>query len=154
MPTRLQLAFTQPTFPKTDNRLLGTWKSDARRTFADWNWKKGTSPQKKADLKSIFGKLIVTFTRTKTRADLPHHEWQSSRRYSVLGADETSVAIIEFGEPEIKNEQRYWAEGVKIAKEFCSKPEIKHIRFDKNHFWISIANGKHQECFRKIRSGK
>lgn len=141
-------------FPKTDQRLLGTWKSDVRRTFSDWSWKKNTPPQKKAQLKSFFGKLLITFTRSKIISNLPHRDWQSSRSYSLLGADERSVAIMEFGEPEIKNERKYWQEGVRMVKEYRSKPEIKHIHFEKKYFWLPIGNGKHREYFRKIRGEK
>jgi hypothetical protein len=152
MPVNAKARVAPPRFPKTDKRLLGTWKSDKRRTFAEWNWKKGATPKKKAKLKSFFGKLEVTYTRTKVISLLRHKKWEQERRYAVLGLDEKSVAIIEFGELEIKNRRKYWNEGLKIIKEFCSQPEIKHIHFDKNHFWVSLGNGRNREFFRKTRS--
>jgi hypothetical protein len=67
-----------PHFPKTDERLLGTWKSDKRRTFAEWNWKNNTSAKKKARLKAFFGKLEVTYTRANVISLLRHRKWRAS----------------------------------------------------------------------------
>lgn len=135
-----------PKVPKTDPRLLGTWKSDKRQTFADWNWKKHTPPGKKARLKSLFGKLTLTFTRNAVISSLPHREWQSCRNYSILARDETSVAIVEFGW-ELKKSHK---DSDPELKDFFSKPAIKHIHFDKNYIWFSIGNGRNREFFRKI----
>jgi hypothetical protein len=41
-----------------------------------------------------------------------------------------------------------------MVKEFMSKPEIKHIHFCEDYYWISFGNGKHREFFRKICGGK
>ena len=145
------MTFSPRNFPETDPRLLGSWKSDLRRTFRDWNWKSNTSPKKRDRLKSLFGKSMVTFTQTKTILNLPHRDWQTSRHYSILGIDETSVAIMEFGELEIKNKHKYWTEGVKMVKEFCSKPVIKHIHFENDYYWLSIGTGKNREFFKRLK---
>jgi len=144
----------QPRFPKTDKRLLGVWKSDKRRTFAEWNWKTRTPPWKKARLKSFFGKAEITYTRNMVHSKLPHRNFEHARQYTILGLDETSVAEVEFGELQIKNRHKYWGEGLKIIKEHFSKPEIKHIHFDKDYFWILIGTGKHREFYQKIRGSK
>jgi hypothetical protein len=86
----------QPTFPKNDKRLLGVWKSDRRRTFADWRWKKNTPPRKRARLKAFFGKLEITYTRNKIHCRIPRSESENARRYIILGIDEESVAIAIF----------------------------------------------------------
>lgn len=143
-----------PRFPKTDKRLLGTWKSDRRRTFAEWSWKKNTSSKKKKKLKSFFGKLEVSYTRSKVVFKLGHRKWEQSRRYAVLATDETSVAIISFGELEVKNRKKHWVYGLQLVKELNSKPSLQLIHFDKKHYWIALGNGRNREFFRKIRSGK
>ena len=144
-----------PRFPKFDKRLLGTWKSDKRRTFFEWNWKKNTPPNKKAKLKSFFGKLKVTYTRTKVISALHHRKWEQARRYVVVAADETGVAIVKYGELEIKNRRRYNVENLKMVEElFPPKPQIEHIHFDKRYYWISLGNGRNREFFRKIRNSK
>jgi hypothetical protein len=141
-----------PQFPKTDKRLLGIWKSDKRRTFAEWNWKRKISSQKKAKIRSLFGKLEVTYTRTKVISVLPHRDWGQARRYAMLAMDDTSVAIVKFGEIEIMNRRKYDPENLKMVEAlFGAKLQIEHIHFEKRHFWISIGNGRNREFFRKIR---
>ena len=152
MPTSLKSAFEQPSFPKTEKRLLGTWKSDKRRTFAEWSWAKKLTPKKKEWFKSIFGKLEINYGRTKVISRLRHRRWEQSRRYVVLGSDENSVAIVNFGRLEIKNRRKYSPLGLEIVDELHSKPEIKHIHFDKKHFWVLIGNGKNRQFFRKLRN--
>jgi len=141
-------------FPKFDKRLPGAWKSDKKRTFAEWNWKRNTSPDKRAKIKSLFGNLEITYTRSKVHSKLPHRKFAYARRYVILGVDDESVAIAEFGEMEIANRKKYDPVNLEILKEFCSKTKIKHIHFDKKHYWVSLGNGKNREFFRKIRDGK
>jgi hypothetical protein len=144
----------QPRFPKTDKRLLGVWKSDRKRTFRDWVWTKIISPKRKHRFKLLFGKLEITYTRTKVISSLRYRKWEQSRRYVTLASDEDSVALLQFGEIEIKNRRKYDSANLKFVKElFGSKPKIEHIHFDKRHFWISLGNGKNREFFRKIRNG-
>ncbi|MEJ0090502.1 MAG: hypothetical protein WDM80_12280 [Limisphaerales bacterium] len=142
-----------PSFPKADKRLLGTWKSDRNRTFREWSWAKKLSPLKKKRFQAIFGKLEITYTRTKVISTLRHQKWAQTRRYVVAATDETSVAIVQYGRTEIKNRLRYDAENLKmVADLFGSKPDIQHIHFDKKHYWISLGNGRNREFFRKIRN--
>jgi hypothetical protein len=138
--------------PRTDRRLLGTWKSDDKRTLKEWTWKRSLSARKRKKFKSIFGKLEVTYTRTKISSRLGPRDWESWRRYSVLAADETSVAILEFGNLRIKNSGNYDPLCMDLVKELCSKPAIHHIHFEGEHYWISL--GKNREFFRKIRNEK
>jgi len=60
-------------------------------------------------------------------------EWEQSCQYSVLGADEDSVAIVLYGKSQV--------------------PKIQHIHFDKSHYWICLGNSGNREFFRKV-SGK
>jgi hypothetical protein len=140
-----------PQFPKTDKRLLGTWKSDKRRTFLEWNWKKNSSPKRKARVKSLFGKWEFTYTRTKVISLNRHLSCEWSRCYRILGVDDSCVAIVLFGELEFKHPSKYWAEGLEILREFSSKPTIKVIHFEKKHAWVSFGNGKNREFFTKMQ---
>lgn len=58
-------AFIRASVPRTDRRLLGTWKSDSRQTMKEWTWTKRPSVAKRRKLRAIFGKLEITYTRTK-----------------------------------------------------------------------------------------
>ena len=143
----------RPNFPKYDRRLLGVWKSDRQRTIGEWTWRKKLTPQKRKLFEAIFGKLEITYTRSKVIQTLRHRQWEQSRRYVVVATDETSVAIVQFGKLEIKNRRRYDKETLKFSQELVpSSPSISHIHFEKNHFWISLGNGKNREFFKKIKS--
>lgn len=144
-----------PVFHKTDRRLLGTWKSDRVRTFKEWSWIKKLSPQKQARFKTFFGKLEITYTRTKVISCLRYRKWEQASRYQVVASDETSVAIVQFGKLQIKNRRRYDPENLKFAESlFPAEPRISHIHFDKTHYWISLGTGRNREFFRKIRGRK
>ena len=143
-----------PKFPKTDSRLLGTWKSDRKRTFAEWVWRKKTPPRKKEKLKALFGKLRITYTRSRVISNLPHRKWATWRRYSILAADQTSVAIVIFGKLQVKDAHKYDRYLLETVNELCSKPEIQQIHFTGRDYWISIGNGKNREFFHKLHDGK
>ena len=152
MPTQAKIKFTLPRFPKTDKRLLGTWKSDARRTLKEWHWKKNLSPKRIGKCKTIFGKSEAVYTKTKIISRLRHRNWESAICYRVLGVDENSVAIAIFGEPKIKNWKKYDPDLLDLAKEIYAKPRIAHIHFVDNYYWISF--GKNREFFRKIHGAR
>ena len=144
----------QPKFPKFDKRLLGVWKSDRRRTFQEWSWNKKLTPQKRKRFQSFFGELEVIYNRNKIISKLRHRNWEQSRRYAIVATDETSIAIVQFGKLEIKNRRKYDVVNLQMVDElFPSKSKIEHIHFDRNHYWISLGNGRNREFFRKIRNG-
>jgi hypothetical protein len=140
-----------PRFPKFDRRLLGAWKSDRKRTFEEWSWRKKLPPQKKKRFTACFGNLEINYTRTKIIMTLRYRKWEQARRYQVVASDESSVAIVQFGPMKIKNRSKYDPEHLKLMqKMFPPKPVIQHIHFEKEHFWISLGNGKNREFFWKI----
>ena len=144
-----KLKSATPRFPKCDARLLGTWKSDAKRTLREWAWKKGLSAKLQSQLRSMFGKCEVTYTRTRVVTSLRHRKWKSSQRYAVLGMDEKSVVIIRYGELEVEHEHGYDAGLLEVAKAMYAEPQLEHLHFCNQHYWISL--GKNREFFRKIR---
>ena len=141
-------AFIRASVPRTDRRLLGTWKSDSRQTMKEWTWTKRPSVAKRRKLRAIFGKLEITYTRTKIISKL--RNWETWRSYAVLGTDETSVAIRVLGDLRIKNAQRYDPVYLDLLKEHWSNSEIWHIHFARNCYWISL--GKNREFFRRLRN--
>ena len=98
---------TPPKFPKVDRRLIGTWKSDAKRTIAGWTWTKKPSTKNLKTFNSIFGRWEMIFDRSKVISQLPDGKWEYSRRYQVLGTDERSVVIVIYGKPAVKDPQKY-----------------------------------------------
>ena len=136
-------------FPKVDKRLLGTWKLDEKKTLKEWTWKRRITPRKKKRFGEILGKSAVTYTRTKVIFTKKETGWHSERHYVVAAADETSVAIVQFGETKIKNRRKYDPYLLRTAEDlFPSKVEIRHIHFEKSGYWISW--GKNRGFFRRI----
>jgi hypothetical protein len=45
--------------------LVGTWRSDRRRTLAQWVYPKRLASDRKATFEAIFGRLLVKFTRSR-----------------------------------------------------------------------------------------
>ncbi len=121
---------TQPP-PKTDLRLLGHWKSDRRRTLADWKWAPRTNPKKKKFVASLFGHLKLRYTRRYVYSD--YQGTKSRERYEVLGSDSHSVAI-------------------SVRRSLMDEPRIYHVTFEDNGYWIPLGRGR--EWFRRPRKTK
>ena len=140
-----------PRFPKVDQRLLGTWKSDKTRTLKEWIWEKNASRDKKKRFGTFFGKLEIVYTRTRIISTLRHKDWQTAKRYVVAAADDTSVAVVTYGKLQIKNRIKYDPENLRTAEQILgSGPKISQLHFDKNHYWVALGNGRNREFFKKI----
>lgn len=48
----------------TDDRLIGTWQSDAERTISGMEVRKAADSKQEAALRNLFGKMRVTYTRS------------------------------------------------------------------------------------------
>ena len=113
-----------------NKRLLGTWKSDARRTLDGWVFPKGLSPAKRRRFSRIFGQLIVRYTPSRILSDFKGH--RTVDRYKVLGRDQGSVAILTW-------------------KDDPARGEISHIRFRDDHYFVMTAAAPNVEFFRRVR---
>jgi hypothetical protein len=115
--------------PTGDSRLLGTWRSDRRRTFRHYKPKAGCSPQALAGLKAMFGKLVVRWGRGKYHTELEGH--RESGGYEVVASDSVSVVV------------RY--------QDFLSgEDRLRQIHFDGDYYWIALGGGL-CEYFRRIK---
>jgi hypothetical protein len=114
---------------KTDRRLLGTWRSDRRRTVAEWRFFKPVSPKNKRTFLAIFGKLEITYSRKYIRGIFDDYRFRQP--YEVLASDSDSVAILYFDKD--------------LTHEWC----IRLICFDgKDRFWIPL--GGNREWFKRV----
>jgi hypothetical protein len=113
---------------KTDKRLLGTWRSDRRRTLKDWIWPRDWPARKRKKLAGIFGHLTLRYTQTRSYSDYRGHK--EIRRYEVVAADSDSVAI------------RRW-------DSLYAEWRIRHIHFEGDRYWISL--GRQREWFRRVK---
>lgn len=78
---------------QSDERLIGTWQSDADRTLAAARQLRPVDEKQEALLRKLFGKLRVTYTGTAYTTELDGVT--ESCRYEVLGRDKLSVVIRE-----------------------------------------------------------
>jgi hypothetical protein len=113
--------------PNIDRRLLGTWKSDRRRTFKDHVFKPGVSAQAMHKLKALFGKLTIWWGHRRFRTEMDGVK--SSGEYEVIARDASSVVV------------RY--------VDTLLGERIQQIHFEGKHYWIHV-HGNLREFFRRV----
>jgi hypothetical protein len=115
-----------------DSRLIGTWRSDARKTSIDIAARRDLNSAKNKKryekLLSLFGKLELRYTRTHCHSRFGDHK--SVAPYRVVAKDEYSVALL-LSQP-------------LVGKQIC------HIRFEGNHYWVYLGSGGLREFFKRI----
>ncbi len=117
--------------PKTESRLLGTWRSDRWMTMKLWLWRPGWPAKRRKRLAGIFGHLILRFTRKRLYSD--YKSYREVQPYQVVASDARSVAIV------------FWSSTMKGWR-------IRHINFEENHYWIDV--GHQREWFEKMPPAK
>jgi hypothetical protein len=130
-----------------DHRLIGSWKSDAKRTIDEWRWGKRIPKERRNAFLKIFGKLEITYGRRWIHIRL--NTWQTSQRYRLLASDETGVAIMTYGQLKIQKQRQYSPDELGGIRELASKPAIQHIHFDNAGYWISF--GFNREFFKRLK---
>ena len=115
-----------------DSRLIGTWRSDARKTSIDIATRRDirSSKNKKKNQKllSLFGKLELRYTRTLCHSRLGNHE--SVAAYKVVAKDENSVALLS-------------------VQPLVGK-QIVHIHFVGKHYWVYLGSSGLREFFKRV----
>ena len=112
-----------------DNRLLGVWRSDARRTLRDLRARRDISLKTKRAIGRILGKLELRFTRTRCYSTIDGST--SSVPYVVVAKDSSSVAT--------------------VSRDLLLDEEtITHIHFDGSRFWINVGRGSFREFFTRV----
>jgi hypothetical protein len=120
-----------------DQRLLGEWKSDKRRTLREFLQIKGVTERGIKPLRDkIFGRLVHQWGRRTYRSYMDG-DLVSTNRYSVLAKDDKSVALWIEADPDS------WLE---------EKDRIAHIHFEgANLYWFSVFMGNFKrEWFRRV----
>src|SRR5438132_8502125 len=112
-----------------DRRLLGTWKSDARRTMREVRARRDISEARARRLANLFGRLELRFTPTRCSWSLNGDA--DSRWYKVTARDSSSVTII-------------------MHNSITDHDDITHVHFVGPHFWINVGTGLFREFFRKV----
>jgi hypothetical protein len=113
-----------------DRRLLGTWKSDKRKTFRHFVPRPGAKPEGVRKLKTLFGKLVVRWTPTKCHTELDG--CRESYSYELVDKDQDSV-VLRCPDPLSKNER------------------LVQIHFEGDHYWLLTWGNIMREYFRRIK---
>ena len=113
---------------KFDKRLIGTWKSDRRKTFQHYKPSAKSPESRYRRFKALFGKFVVRWGRTKVYTELDGYA--NSDIYEIVASDETSVVI------------RY-------TDAITGQKELKQIHFEGDYYWLSL-DGYLAEWFRRI----
>ncbi len=114
----------------TDKRLIGTWKSNTRRTMREIRNHRHIPEEDHKKLRSLFGKLQIRYT--KTRAYITDVDGSKSvEPYTVVAKDLTSVAILA---PDVFDEE---------------EQEIAHIHFDGDYYWVLMPEWSNTACVRE-----
>ena len=116
---------------KAKKRLLGTWRSDRRRTMKDWIWTKKYTPKQRKFPTNLFGQLTVRWTRAKIYTE--RKGFRRSSSYEIIGADVDSVALMAYNQ-------------------LTKQQTIRHVHFEGDNYWVLIGgSGRNREWFKKIK---
>lgn len=121
----------------TDDRLYGTWQSDADRTIAGLREVQSIDEQREAKLRTLFGRLRVTWTAATYTSELDGVT--DTRRYQLLAKDASSVVIRD----------------VDPVPSPLEALELNLSKFTVLHFdgpdtyWLDSELGRHREFFRR-----
>lgn len=125
--------------------LIGTWRSDRRRTLATFHRHHTLEGAKKRRFGSLFGKLVLRYTPTRLHFSLRGTDWTA--KYHVVGADSESVVL------RIHSDD-LWRKAVPFTVDIVkqlSAPRLQHIHFRRLHgeqyYWIGC--GAFCEWFRR-----
>lgn len=71
-------------------RLLGTWRSDRKRTLAQWHFYTA-NPKHLKMLRAMFGKLVLRYTPTRCYIEFEGNK--TVGKYEVVWSDQSSVFL-------------------------------------------------------------
>ena len=133
--------------PLGDRRLLGTWKSDCRKTLRHFVPSPNATRTSQRRLKSIFGKLVVRYAKHRFFAE--YDGSVDSTRYEVVTTDASSVVIRVFRNDSEVNP--YGQLGRRLMLDlFPNKEELVQIHFEEKWYWIWTYGHFLREYFRRV----
>jgi hypothetical protein len=118
-----------------DERLEGTWRSDAALSVGEWNKRRPMTDEQAAELMKLFGYLRVTYAGQQITYDFSASplpgvgELSTTGRYTVVARDATSAVILA---PNVQTEE------ISLA----------HLRFcGPNTYWVHTELSPLREYF-------
>jgi hypothetical protein len=113
--------------PKFDRRLLGTWKSDRRKTFRHYVPHPDAKPEGLRKFRAIFGKLVVRWTQLRCHTE--YDGSRSSEPYEFIASDSESVVV-------------------RCFHELSNSYRLYQLHFDEQYYWIWAYGIR--EYFRRV----
>jgi hypothetical protein len=110
-------------------RLIGTWRSNARKTSREIAVRRDIPASKKSKLERLFGKMELRYTRTHYHARSGN--FVSITRDTVVARDSSSVAI--------------------VSDSPIAGKQIWHIHFEGDYYWICLGSGRMREFFKRLK---
>lgn len=111
-----------------DSRLIGTWRSDSRKTALEIAARRDIASGAKKKLISLFGKLELRYTPSRCYSTLGETTWVN--RYVVVAKDSSSVAL--------------------VTSNGLGGKEIVHVHFEGPRYWIVLGSGRAREFFKRV----
>ncbi|SPE58138.1 hypothetical protein SBV1_2720007 [Verrucomicrobia bacterium] len=125
--------------------LIGTWKSDKLRTLETCHRYHRLTGAKKRKFGSLFGRLVLRYTRNRLYHSLRGTEWRA--KYDVIAQDSESIVLRVHSDDLWKKAEPIMAD---IVKELAA-PRLLHIHFrrrdGRQYYWIGC--GSFCEWFRR-----
>jgi hypothetical protein len=115
-----------------DSRLIGTWRSDARKTALEIAARRDLRLPKNKKLLGLFGKLELRYIKQLCFSRFKDHESVSA--YKVVAKDDYSVALV-------------------MVNPIAGK-QIVHIHYDGNYYWVPLGSSGLREFFKRVKSKK
>lgn len=123
-------------FRLTDERLTGTWQSDADRTIAGMQTGQPKDSAREVKLRNLFGKMRITYSSTTYTTELEGSI--NTYGYQILGRDKHSVVIREI-------------ENGKSPLDFLELSSFTVIHFDRpDSYWVDSEIGEIREYFKRV----
>ncbi|MCE9548508.1 MAG: hypothetical protein K8T25_23785 [Planctomycetia bacterium] len=132
----VELFFTTRASNRVDERLIGTWQSDADRTIAEMRERRPVDAKQEAGLRTILGKFRITYAGNTLTTEFDGR--RNTSRYEVVGRDKVSTVIHELdtAKPVIPIEMSEYA----------------ILEFDgPNAYWVHSKMGGGRECFKRVK---
>lgn len=113
-----------------DPRLIGTWQSDADATIAELRNTRPLTDEQDAKLRTLFGKMKVTYTETTITTDFEGKV--DTQPYQVVSKDGDTIMV------------KSWSA-------LSKQDEVYRIRFvGTDRYWVDVERFAMSECFRRI----
>jgi hypothetical protein len=122
---------------KIDRAIIGEWKSNKELTVRTLTYPPTAEKASIEKLEALFGRLTVTYSKSKMKAVLPamndQPKWVYESDYKIVGRDENSIVI-------------------RAHDPLENGPKDRRITFEgENRYWIELGHLSGREYFDRLK---